>query len=211
MNTLFLKRCNICGIVTTMEEGQSKGSIINGIEGVESKGSRDIMVAKPGSSTGACDLVLRVLALVLTLVATIVLGVDKQTKIVSVQIVDTLPPFHVPATAEWHYLSAFVYFVVANAIACAYATISLLLSKVKGLGTLISIFDALMVALLFSCNGATTAIGVIGYQGNSHLRWNKVCNVFGKFCNQVAVSIILSLLGSIVFLLLVVLKLRRRS
>ncbi|KAE9602012.1 hypothetical protein Lal_00041035 [Lupinus albus] len=195
-----------------MEDGHSKGSIINGMEGVESKESRDIMmVPKPASSTATCDLLLRVLALILTLVATIVLGVDKQTKLVSVQIVDTLPPLKVHATAQWHYLSAFVYFVVANAIACAYAAMSILLSKVKGLGTMISIVDALMVALLFSCNGATTAVGVIGYQGNSHLRWNKVCNVFGKFCNQVAVSIVLSLLGSIVFLLLLVLKLHRRT
>jgi hypothetical protein len=30
------------------------------------------------------------------------------------------------------------------------------------LGTLITIFDALMVALLFSGNGAATAIGVLG-------------------------------------------------
>ncbi|KAK7292315.1 hypothetical protein RIF29_08093 [Crotalaria pallida] len=198
-----------CGLVTIMEEGLSKGSINNGIGGVESKG-RDIEVAKHASG-GVCDLLLRVLALVLTLVAAIVLGLDKQTKLVSVQFVDTLPPVHVPATAKWQYASAFVYFVVANVIACAYAASSLLLVKIKGLGTLLSVVDALMVALLFSCNGATTAIGVIGFQGNSHLQWHKVCHVFSKFCNQVAVSIILSLLGSIAFLLLVLLKLHRRT
>jgi len=73
------------------------------------------------------------------------------------------------------------------------------------LGTLITILDALMVALLFSGNGAATAIGVLGYQGNSHVRWKKVCNVFDKYCHQVAASIILSQLGSLAFLLLVVL------
>lgn len=106
------------------------------------------------------------------------------------------------------------YFLVANAIACTYGAMSMLLGflnrgKSKLLVTLITVLDALMVALLFSGNGAATAVGVIGFQGNSHVRWNKVCNVFDKFCHQVAASIILSLLGSVAFLLLVVLPILR--
>lgn len=80
-------------------------------------------------------------------------------------------------------------------------------SKVLLLGTVL--IDALMVALLFSGNGAATAVGVIGYQGNSHLRWNKVCGVFDRYCHQVAASIILSFLGSVAFLLLTLLPLLR--
>jgi uncharacterized protein (TIGR01569 family) len=68
----------------------------------------------------------------------------------------------------------------------------------------IIIIDALMVALLFSGIGATAAVGLIGYQGNSHLRWGKVCNVFGKFCDQVLASTALSFLGSLAFISLVV-------
>ncbi|KAL4386744.1 hypothetical protein GQ457_09G023140 [Hibiscus cannabinus] len=59
--------------------------------------------------------------------------------------------------------------------------------------------------MLFSANGAALAIGLMGYKGNSHVRWNKVCNVFDKFCDQVAVSIVLSLLGSLAFTALIVL------
>ena len=55
-----------------------------------------------------CDLVLRVLGFALTLGAAIVLGVDKQTKVVAVKFVDTLPALNIPVTAKWHYLSAFV-------------------------------------------------------------------------------------------------------
>lgn len=104
----------------------------------------------------------------------------------------------------------FRYFVVANAIACAYAAISLLLvlgnlGAKKGLALIIITLDLVMVALLFSSGGAALAVGLIGYQGNSHVQWNKVCNMFGKFCNQVAGGIIVSLLGSAVFLLLVLL------
>ncbi|KAA8548513.1 hypothetical protein F0562_000220 [Nyssa sinensis] len=156
------------------------------------------------------ELVLRVLALALTLAAAILLGVDKQTKVIPLTLAPNLPPLYVPATAEWHHMSAFVFFVVTNAIACSYAALSLLLTFAnrggkKGLAMMIIILDLVMVALLFSGNGAATAVGVLGYQGNSHVRWNKVCNVFGKFCNQVAAAVVVSLLGSIAFLWLVAL------
>lgn len=108
---------------------------------------------------------------------------------------------------------------MANAIACSYALASLLLSLAdmcgkKGLSLLIIILDLAAVALLFSGNGAATAVGVLGYHGNSHVQWNKVCDVFGKFCNQVAGAIVVSLLGSLAFFFLVVfaaLNLRRES
>ncbi|CAN4113579.1 unnamed protein product [Withania somnifera] len=156
---------------------------------------------------------LRFLAFVLTLVAAIVIGVSKQNEFVSVQLVPTLPPISVPASAKWDHMSAFVYFVVVNSIACVYASVSLVLSlanrrKTKGLIILtIILLDLIMVALLYSSIGAATAIGLIGYKGNTHVRWNKVCNVFGKFCGQVAAGIAISLVGSIVFLLLVLLSL----
>ena len=103
------------------------------------------------------------------------------------------------------------YFLVANSIACAYAAVSLLLAlasrgKSKDLGILMFVLDAFVVALLFSGIGAASAVGVLGYHGNSHVQWNKVCNVFGRFCHQMVASIILSVLGSLAFLLLVVLR-----
>ncbi|TKY72005.1 CASP protein 1E1 [Spatholobus suberectus] len=153
-------------------EGQSKGSF-NVMEWSESKGREFV---------GTCDLLLRLLAFVLTLVAAVVVGADKQTAIVPIKLVDSMPPLHVPVSAKWHYLSAFV----------------------QGMETLITVLDALMVALLFSGNGAAIAVGILGLQGNSHVHWNKVCNVFGKFCDQVAASLFISLLGSIAFLSLLV-------
>ncbi|CAK8563624.1 unnamed protein product [Lathyrus sativus] len=191
-------------------EDQGK-AIFTGIEGRK----------PPKAKGGSCELILRLLAVVLTLAAAIVIGIDKQTKIVPIKIVDSLPPFNVPVSAKWHYLSAFVYFMVVNAIACAYGAISMLLTflnrgkRKELLGTLITILDTLMVALLFSGNGAAAATGLLGYNGNSHVRWNKVCDVFDKFCHQVAASIILSLLGSIAFLLLIlilpILRFHRRT
>ncbi|XP_057960130.1 CASP-like protein 1E1 [Malania oleifera] len=161
-----------------------------------------------------CYVVVRILALAFTLGAAVVLGLNRETEVVPVSLFPDMAPVHVRVPAKWHYLSAFVYFVVVNAIACAYAALSLGLSLVTRRGNgkksfvalmMIITLDAVMVALVSSGSGAAGAVGVIGYNGNSHVQWNKVCNVFDKFCHQVAVAVLLSLLGAIAFLLLVVL------
>ncbi|KAJ8766351.1 hypothetical protein K2173_022410 [Erythroxylum novogranatense] len=181
-------------------------------DGVESG-----VVVRRGDHRSTVDVLLRVLAFALTLTSAIVLGVNKQTKVVSVKLVDTLPAVNVPVVAKWHYLSAFVYLVVANAVACSYAALSTIISLNRKKGwcvPFIAILDSLMVAMLFSADGAAVAIGIMGYKGNSHVRWNKVCNNFGRFCGQVAAAAALSLLGSIVFVLIVALttlRLHRRS
>ncbi|KMT06610.1 hypothetical protein BVRB_7g157780 [Beta vulgaris subsp. vulgaris] len=166
------------------------------------------------------EVVLRVLAMVLTLTAAILLGLDKQTKLVSVTITPDLPAINVPVIAKYHYASAYVYFVVGNAIACAFAAVSLALTFISnGGGKIVSrlmiiVADLMMVALLFSSIGAATGIGLIGIKGNSHLQWHKVCDVFGRFCHQVMASVALSLLAAIAFLLLIILaasKLQKRT
>ncbi|KAF3456142.1 hypothetical protein FNV43_RR00792 [Rhamnella rubrinervis] len=191
-----------------MESQKSNG-------GFESRGEKEVMVANQ-RRVGTCETLVRILALALTLAAAVLLGVDKQTKVVPVKVVDSLPALNVPVTAKWHYLSAFVYFVVANAIACAYAAVSLVLSLAdrggkrssssSALGLMLTVLDMIMVALLFSGVGAAGAIGLMGYVGNTRVNWHKVCDSFGKFCDQGAVAIFLSLLGSIAFLLLAMLS-----
>ncbi|KAG1365186.1 putative CASP-like protein 1E1 [Cocos nucifera] len=71
-----------------------------------------------------------------------------------------------------------------------------------------------MVALLFSGIGAALTFGLLGKYGNSHVQWQKVCNVFGKFCLDVSVSSNVSLLGSLAYVLLVqlaIVSLHKRS
>ena len=55
-----------------------------------------------------CSVALRVFILAATLVAAVLMGVDRQTSIIQVTIADTLPPLKVPVTAKWSYSSAFV-------------------------------------------------------------------------------------------------------
>ncbi|KAL1220570.1 CASP-like protein 1E2 [Cardamine amara subsp. amara] len=166
---------------------------------------------KENGSRKGVELTMRVLALVLTMAAAIVLGVARQTKVVSIKIIPTLPALDVSTTAKSSYLSAFVYNISANAIACGYTAISIVIVMIskgrrsKGLIMAVLIGDLIMVALLFSGTGAAGAIGLMGSQGNKHVMWKKVCNIFGKFCHQVTGSLAITLLASLVFMFLVVL------
>lgn len=54
------------------------------------------------------EMVFRVLGFVLSFVAAIVVGLNKQTKVVPLTISLNLHPLDYTFTAKWHYLSAFV-------------------------------------------------------------------------------------------------------
>nr|GEW44636.1 CASP-like protein 1E1 [Tanacetum cinerariifolium] len=103
------------------------------------------------------------------------------------------------------------FLVIANCIACAYSVVSMILvmlSRNKKTQTQLAflITDLIMMALLFSANGAATSVGLIGVNGNSHTQWQKVCYVFKKYCHQGAASIAMSFLGSFAFLWLVIVE-----
>lgn len=102
--------------------------------------------------------------------------------------------------------------MVTNSIACSYGAVSLILvlanrgKKTGYLATTIMILDILILAVLASGIGAASAAGVLGYNGNKHVHWDKVCHIFGKFCHQVSGAVLVSLLGSLAYLLLLVLS-----
>ncbi|KAK1395133.1 hypothetical protein POM88_014189 [Heracleum sosnowskyi] len=180
-------------------------------EKTNGENTKDVRVATK-RSIRVSDLLLRFMAVALTLAAAVTLGVSKQTAIVPITVVSTLPPINVPVTAKWHDMSAFTYFVVTNSLACSYGAVSLILvlanrgKRTGVLATTIIILDILILALLASGIGAASAVGVIGYNGNKHVHWNKVCHIFGKFCHQVLGAVAVSLLGSLAHLFLLVLS-----
>ncbi|KAG2406619.1 CASP-like protein [Vigna angularis] len=183
------------------------------LDGVHS----DVKVVERPTKERSHDLFLRFLGLSLTLVATILVGVDNQTKVIS------YAEMKFRATAKWEYISAMVFFVVSNAIACSYAAASLVITVMaRSSGTkksdltdlVITALDLVLMALLFSANGAACAVGIIAQKGNKHLQWMKVCDVFDAYCRHMTAALVLSIIGSTVFLLLVlhsVLKLHYRS
>lgn len=54
------------------------------------------------------DVMLRILGFSLTFIAAIVVGVDKETKIISFTLAETMPSAQVSVTAKWQFMSAFV-------------------------------------------------------------------------------------------------------
>ncbi|KAK3415595.1 hypothetical protein EUGRSUZ_H01205 [Eucalyptus grandis] len=175
-------------------ESQSKSSK----DGASARGDVE-MADRPPKAVRCPDLLFRALALALTLAAAVMVGVDKESKTVSVTISQSLT-LHVRATAKWQYMSAFVYFLVSNAVACSYAAASLVYVTVSGAArsakaTLaINVLDTVMMGLLLSASGASAAIGVIAQHGNSHVQWNKVCHAFSSYCHQMAAAFTLCLI-----------------
>ncbi|KAJ8547456.1 hypothetical protein K7X08_011042 [Anisodus acutangulus] len=159
------------------------------------------------------EMVLRMMGLVFTLVAAIVAGTNKDTESVPISLVDGLPPLHLTLTAKWNNMSSTVYFVVVNAVACAYAASSMAFPALTGgsrgkkwtSSVLVVALDLTMVALLFSANGASAAVGLIALNGNPHTQWHKVCYAFKRYCIQGGAALAMSMLGSFFFFCLVLL------
>ena len=84
-------------------DGSSRrgGGYMGGVGGPVATGGR-------AAPVDACGVALRVFVLAATLVAAVVMGVDRQTRTIQITLTDTLPPLQVPVTAKWSYSSAFV-------------------------------------------------------------------------------------------------------
>nr|GEX36355.1 CASP-like protein 1 [Tanacetum cinerariifolium]GEZ55444.1 CASP-like protein 1 [Tanacetum cinerariifolium] len=168
---------------------------------------------KGSASTGGLrnhvlvDLVLRVILFVSALVAIIIMVTSKQTKMIPVA-----PSLAIPVTAKFSQIPAFTYYVAAMSVACLYSIITSVLSVFAMLKPKRSsikqsvhfvILDSLLLGIMAAATGAAGAVGYIGYRGNSHTRWNKVCNVYASFCSHITGSVSISLLPSVALLLLI--------
>ncbi|KAL6970320.1 hypothetical protein U1Q18_030019 [Sarracenia purpurea var. burkii] len=168
--------------------------------------------APPSDKFVVVDAVLRLLLFASALTAVLVIVTSKQTKVVGRL---PFPPFSpVSRSAEFGDSPAFVYFVVALSVAGAYGLITTLVSFLAllkpGSSTKILahfvILDALLLGIVSSAVGAAGGVGYIGLKGLSHVGWNKVCNIYGRFCAHVVASAIVALGSSIVLVLLVILS-----
>ncbi|CAL9090772.1 unnamed protein product [Musa acuminata var. zebrina] len=180
---------------------------------MQSPPAYNVGVPAPVSWMPLLSYILRISAIVLTLVATIVMGTARGT--VTVLFVNPLTGFvsTVAGSTKSTNSAAFVYFIVANTLVSFYSVVSLALLIASKAGKSImllpfSIGDLVMVALLFSGNGAATAISVVLEHGQQRLaRWSEICHAVGGFCARVNAGIVLSMVASLAYVLLVVLGL----
>ncbi|KNA24831.1 hypothetical protein SOVF_012170 [Spinacia oleracea] len=156
---------------------------------------------------GGVDVILRVLLLAASIAAVVVMVTSNQT--------ETVPTPRGPmrAPAKFHHSPAFIYFVVALSITGVYSIItsiaslsSMRKSKVPAkLFWILLLHDVLILGIVASATGAAGGVGYIGLKGNTHVRWMKICNLYGKFCRHIGASILVSLFAAVVLVLLVVL------
>ncbi|XP_051128883.1 CASP-like protein 1B2 [Andrographis paniculata] len=145
---------------------------------------------------------LRLLAFLATLSATLVMALNKQTKTVTVATIGTVP-VNATLTANFQHTPAFVFFVIANANASLHNLLMLAVTfvgrpkyKFKGFAPLaIPLLDMANVAIVSGGASAAGFMGQLGRDGNSHAKWNKICDKFETFCDRSGGAIIASFAG----------------
>ncbi|KAL1326233.1 CASP-like protein 1B1 [Arachis ipaensis] len=155
---------------------------------------------------------LRVVSVLATASATIVMTLNKQTKNLVVATLGTTP-ITTTITAKFNQTPAFVFFIIANGNACLH---NLVMIAVDLLGprydykalrlALIAILDMMVVALASAGDGAATFMSMLGRNGNSHARWNKICDKFETYCDRGGAALIPSFIGFIILLIITVMS-----
>ncbi|KAJ9168426.1 hypothetical protein P3X46_019951 [Hevea brasiliensis] len=157
-------------------------------------------------------LLLRVVAFFATAAATIVMALNKQTKTFVVATIGS-NPISATLTAKFQHTPAFVFFVVANGMASIHNLLMIIADvfapnfDYKGLRlAIIAILDMMTVALISGGVNAAVFMAELGKNGNSHARWNKICDKFGSFCDRGGGAIIASFVGLLFMLLITALS-----
>ncbi|CAA0807131.1 CASP-like protein 1D1 [Striga hermonthica] len=166
-----------------------------------------------GSAVG--DLVFRFLLFASCVAAVVVMVTGKQSEFVPI----IFPPFLVSRDANFNHSPALIYFVAALSVAGLYAAITTIVSffavlKPASYIKLVShlvIFDVLVLGLMASATGAAGAVAYIGLKGNSHVQWRKICDIYDGFCKHIGSSVAVSLFGSVVLTLLIIISVRALS
>uniref|UniRef100_A0A6N2KLY7 CASP-like protein n=1 Tax=Salix viminalis TaxID=40686 RepID=A0A6N2KLY7_SALVM len=156
-------------------------------------------------------LMLRLLAFFATAAATVVMGLNKETKTLVVATVGTTP-IKATLTAKFQHTPAFVFFVIANGLASMHNLVMIMGDlfgqklDYKGLRlAMIAILDMMTVALISGGASAAAFMAELGKNGNSHARWNSICDKYKTFCDHVC-ALIASFAGLILMLIISVMS-----
>ncbi|PUZ67874.1 hypothetical protein GQ55_3G469300 [Panicum hallii var. hallii] len=142
--------------------------------------------------------VLRAAAALAAVVAAVVMALNTQSYTAVVAIVGTRPLTQT-FTAEFRDTPAFVYFVIANAIAGAYNLVVLIIRRLtlrrRTASLVVHMLDMVIMALLATGAAPAASMAELGKNGNLHARWNPICERFGSFCSRGGIAIVSSFIG----------------
>ncbi|TKY60187.1 CASP protein 1B1 [Spatholobus suberectus] len=158
---------------------------------------------------------LRVVAFLATTSATLIMALNKQTKNLVVATIGT-NPITISLTAKFQHTPAFIFFVIVNGIASLYNLVVIAVDILgpqydyKGLRLgLIAILDVMTMALAATGDGAATFMAELGRNGNSHTRWDKICDKFEAYCNRGGAALAASFVGIILLLVVTVMSIAK--
>ncbi|KAI3690546.1 hypothetical protein L2E82_48627 [Cichorium intybus] len=153
------------------------------------------------------DVFFRVVLFATAVAGIVLLVTSKQTKLIPVA-----PGLAISRTGKFSHSPAHIYLLAALSTAALYSIITGLISvfalmKPGGASAKLKfhfvILDSLLLGIVAAATGASGGVSYIGLKGNSHSRWNKICNMYDTYCIHVGAAILLSLISSITLLLLV--------
>ncbi|KAI4372097.1 hypothetical protein MLD38_010377 [Melastoma candidum] len=160
-------------------------------------------------------LTLRLIAFFATASATIVMALNKERKALVVATIGSTP-VEATLSAKFQDTPAFVFFVVANAMASLHNLLMMALETFgdsfdcKGMRLIvIAILDMMTVVLASGADGAAVFMADLGKNGNTHARWNKICDKFETYCDQGGGALIASSVGLLLLLLITALSIMR--
>ncbi|KAJ4704073.1 CASP-like protein [Melia azedarach] len=143
------------------------------------------------------ELILRCVICGLGVLAAVLVATDTQVKEI----------FSIQKKARYTDMKALVFLVIANGIAAAYSLLQVLrcvIAMIKGsvlfnkpLAWAIFSGDQVMAYLTVAAVAASVQSAVFAKLGQPELQWMKICNMYGKFCNQVGEGIASALLVSL--------------
>ncbi|KAL9234059.1 hypothetical protein vseg_008974 [Gypsophila vaccaria] len=143
---------------------------------------------------GVVTIVLRLVAMVATFVAVIVMCTAH----------DTARVFNLKFEAKFSNSPSFKYFVIANGVVCCYSLAIILLPTKSLFWRFILILDTMMTLVLTSSISAAMAIAYVGKKGNSHAGWLPICGQVPKFCDQSTAALVVGFVAVIVYFVLLI-------
>ncbi|KAH6764516.1 hypothetical protein C2S51_015765 [Perilla frutescens var. frutescens] len=152
------------------------------------------------------ELVLRCLICAFAVISAVLVGTDAQVKEI----------FTIRKKAKFTDMKALVFMVVANGLAAAYSLAQMIrcvwslmrgsLLFNKPLAWAIFSGDQLMSYLSVAAVAAAAQSAAVAKLGMPALQWMKICNMYGKFCNEIGEGVAFALLMSLLMVLISVIS-----
>ncbi|KAH7572662.1 hypothetical protein JRO89_XS04G0287200 [Xanthoceras sorbifolium] len=143
------------------------------------------------------ELVLRCVICGLGVLAAVLVGTDTQVKEI----------FTIQKKAKFTDMKALVFLVIANGIVATYSlvqSVRCVVGMIRGsvlfnkpLAWAIFSGDQVMAYLTVAAVATAAQSAVFAKLGQPELQWMKICNLYGRFCNQVGEGIASALLASL--------------